>query len=153
MAELAKTQRDIEHRDVPQHRQGPAHAPQQQPVDAQRHQRWQHHRQAPGHPAVVLATRVEIAAHRKGPRTHASVNGIDAGQGARLLDQQSEQDGEETHGRQSYWRRPHGLPSAPAYRFAFHRIPRREAADSAVARQGEPTTLVKANPYQARMKR
>jgi hypothetical protein len=53
---------------------------------------------APGHPAVVGFASVEIAADRQRPRAQARVDGVGAGQRAGLLDQQSEQDGKETHG-------------------------------------------------------
>ena len=58
------------------------------------------YREAPRHPAVVRFARVEIAAHGQRPRTQPRMDGIAAGQGTCLLDQQSEQDGEETHGGQ-----------------------------------------------------
>ena len=100
MAELPKAQRDIQHRHTPEHCKRPAQPPQQQPVDGQRDQCRNKHCEAPRHPAVVRFARVEIAAHGQRPRTQPRMDGIAAGQGTCLLDQQSEQDGEETHGGQ-----------------------------------------------------
>ena len=97
VAELAKAQRNVKHRHTPEHRKRPAQPPHQSPMDGQSHQRGHHHRQAPGHPAVVGFASVEIAAHRQRPRAQAGMDGIGSGQRACLLDQQSEQDGKETH--------------------------------------------------------
>jgi hypothetical protein len=98
VTELPESQRDVEHRHVPEHGQRPANPPQECGVHGQ-HERGRHqHRQAPGHPAMVRLARIKIAADRERPGAQASMDRVAARQRTRLLDQQREQDGEKTHG-------------------------------------------------------
>ena len=98
VAELPKTQRDIEHRHIPQHGHGPANEMQQGKVNAQHHHTGQQHGHEPGQPAVMGLARVKVAAYGHRPGTIASLHQIGPCQRSRLLQQQGDQDGKKTHG-------------------------------------------------------
>ena len=98
VAELAKTQRDVEHRHVPEHGDRPAHTPEQRGMHRKDKQGGHQHGQAPCHPAMVRLARIKIAADRQRPSPQTGMDRVAARQGARLLDQQRKQDGKKAHG-------------------------------------------------------
>ena len=87
VAELAKPQRDVQHRHTPQHGKGPTQTPQQQPMDSQRQQCRRYHRQAPCHPCMVPGTGIKAATHTQRPFTQPCMNRIAACQRTSLLKQ------------------------------------------------------------------
>ncbi len=97
VAELAKAERHVEHRNAPQHGKRQAQREHQQPVHAQRQQRGHEHREPPGNPSVVRLARIEVAAGPARPRQNAAVHGVVRAQRPHLLDQQRAQDGKEAH--------------------------------------------------------
>lgn len=93
VAELAKTQRDIEHRDIPQHGCRPAYELHQRPEYAQHDNAGQQHGHRPGKPAMEGLARIKVAAHGHGPGAITGLYQIGSGQRARLFQQQCDQDG------------------------------------------------------------
>ena len=69
-------------------------------MDAAYQASWQHHRQGPSYPGMVRFASVEIAADGQRPGAQARMHRVAARERTRLLDQQGQQDGNETHGRE-----------------------------------------------------
>ena len=98
IAELPETEREIQHRHIPQQGHGPADPMHQRPMDAKRDGRGHEHGNGPGHPAMGGRSGVEISTDGQSPGARAGMDGVAARQRPRLLDQQCKQNGEKTHG-------------------------------------------------------
>jgi hypothetical protein len=96
VAELAKTQRQVEQRDVEGQRQQQAVAADQHVQPADQHC-GQHHGHAPDDPGVVRLAGVKVAADPTHPGDQRVMHTVVTRQRLQLLQQQSEQDGKKTH--------------------------------------------------------
>ena len=96
MAELAKTQRQVEHHQIPQ--QGQQHAVVVEQLEHAEHQQRGHaQRDRPDHPGMVLAAGVEVARRPARPVDQGFMDRIALRQRTQLLDDQGQQDGKKTH--------------------------------------------------------
>ena len=98
VAELAKAEAQVQHRDVPHQTEKNVDVRQTEINRAGKHRRHAH-RHAPHDPRVMVTPGVEIAPGPAHPRREQVVHRIAARQGLELFDQEREQDGEETHAR------------------------------------------------------
>ena len=97
MAELAKTQSDVQHHHVPQHGCRPTYPAHQQPVNSHRKKHGRHNGQPPGHPPMVFLTRIKITTNGHRPSPNSCMHRVVSRQWSGLLQQQGKHDGEETH--------------------------------------------------------
>ena len=97
VAELPETQRDVEDAHGPGKGQHRTELP-EPPVHEARNGRRHSHGKQPRHPAMRGLAGIEVAAHGARPGAQTSMNRVVESERARLLQQQGNEDGEETHG-------------------------------------------------------
>lgn len=99
VAELAKSQRCIEHGNAPQHGERQTQRQHEQPVHAERDQRGEGDGERPCNPSMVRLAGIEIAADQAGPAEDGAVDRIRVRERPNLLQQQGAQDGKKLIGR------------------------------------------------------
>ncbi len=96
VAELAKTEGEIQHRHIP--RQGQQQAVvQRDEINHQCDQGGQQHGDEPGRDAVMRPSRIEVARGNISQTLAQPIHGAAAAQGFELLDKQGDQNGEKSH--------------------------------------------------------
>ena len=106
VAELTKTQGDIQQGHIPQHSHPPAQRPLEQPMQEHGQQGGGEDSDAPSHPGLGAGARVEGAHHPSRPVFDRDKDLVLGLEGAGLLQQEGQQDGKKTHGVLMWMARP-----------------------------------------------